>query len=131
MAGKIIADTLETGAGAEISTSYVVNGSAKAWAHYNADGIAAISNSLNTSSITDNGTGDMTISHGSSLNDANYSATCTSRFGLNENAYVSAIKRYATSSTRTIHNNSSQDVLYANGRVDHTDIGLVLHGDLA
>lgn len=29
MAGKIIADTIETGAGADISTSYVVNGSAK------------------------------------------------------------------------------------------------------
>lgn len=61
MAGKIIADTLETGAGADISTSYVVNGSAKAWVNFNGTGTPAIRNSLNTSSITDNGTGDYDI----------------------------------------------------------------------
>ena len=35
MAGKMIADTLETGAGADIATSYVVNGSSKFWININ------------------------------------------------------------------------------------------------
>ena len=56
MAGKIIADTLETGAGADISTSYVVNGSAKALMYYDHSS-NAVDHSFNTSSATDSGTG--------------------------------------------------------------------------
>jgi hypothetical protein len=42
-------DTVETG--------YVVNGSAKAWVNFNGTGTVAVRSSLNTSSITDVGTG--------------------------------------------------------------------------
>ena len=63
MAGKIIADTIETGAGADISTSYVVNGSAKAWVNYDGTITPAVRDSFNHSSITDNNDADHTITH--------------------------------------------------------------------
>jgi hypothetical protein len=68
MAGKIIADTLETGAGADIATSYVVNGSAKAWVDILSGG--SIGDSLNVASFTDNGVGDYTQNFTSALNNS-------------------------------------------------------------
>ena len=75
MAGKIIADTLETGAGAEISTSYVVNGSAKAWLTW--DDAGSTGDSLNVSSVTDVDAGAHTPSWSSSFGNTGYSATGT------------------------------------------------------
>mgnify|MGYP003328195783 CR=1 FL=1 len=72
MAGKIIADTIETGAGADISTSYVVEGVAKHWVRFIGSGTAAILDSLSASSLTDNGTGDYTIAITNSMNNVNY-----------------------------------------------------------
>jgi hypothetical protein len=77
MAGKIIADTIETGAGADISTSYVVNGSAKAW--LDCDNDASLNDSLNIASGTDNGTGNYTHSLTSSMSSGNYSQVLTCR----------------------------------------------------
>ena len=84
MAGKIIADTLETGAGADIATSYVVNGSAKAWVNLDATGTPAARDSLNLSTITDNSAGDFTLNWSSSLANSNYSVS-----GMGENFNIS------------------------------------------
>ena len=78
MAGKIIADTLETGAGADISTSYVVNGSAKAWVNFNARGTLAVQDSLNYTSVTDNQQGDYTSAYTNNFGNANYTALTSS-----------------------------------------------------
>ena len=56
MAGKIVADTLEHSTAGSLDTQYVVNGSAKAWAHANAS--AVVQDSFNVSSGTDHATGD-------------------------------------------------------------------------
>ena len=37
-----------------VGTSYVVNGSAKAWVNFNGSGTIAVRNSLNVASLTDN-----------------------------------------------------------------------------
>ena len=50
-----------------VGTGYVVNGSAKAWVNFNGTGTAAIQDSLNMSSLTDNGTGDYTLTYSNSL----------------------------------------------------------------
>ena len=57
MAGKIVADTLEHSTAGSIATNYVVEGSAKAWVNFNGTGTIASRDSLNLSSLTDNGTG--------------------------------------------------------------------------
>ena len=58
MAGKIIADQIQSTTAGTLDTKYVVNGSAKAWMHYRATTPNTVLNSLNTSSVTDNATGD-------------------------------------------------------------------------
>jgi hypothetical protein len=57
-----------------VGTSYVVNGSAKAWAG-NVNDSAVASSSFNISSITDTGTGDNRLAFTSSMSADNYSVT--------------------------------------------------------
>ena len=76
MAGKIIADTLETGAGADISTSYVVNGSTKAWILFSMSA-GTVTDDVNFSSITDDGTGVFTLSFSSAMANATYVTTAS------------------------------------------------------
>ena len=54
------------------STTNVVQGSAKAWVNFNGTGTVAIRDSFNVASITDNGTGDYTVSFTTAMPDANY-----------------------------------------------------------
>jgi hypothetical protein len=49
-----------------------VNGSAKAWTVFTGTGTAAIDDSLNTSSLTDNGTGDYTLDWSNSFASTRY-----------------------------------------------------------
>ena len=76
MAGKIIADQIEHSTAGSLDTSYVVNGSAKAWMHYRATGTNTVLNSLNTSSVTDNATGDFTQNFVSNFFTNNASVVC-------------------------------------------------------
>lgn len=55
-----------------VGTSYVVNGSAKAWCCWNGTGTAALRDSLNVSGLTDNGAGDYTFEYTSDFGSANY-----------------------------------------------------------
>jgi hypothetical protein len=55
-----------------VGTGYVVNGSAKAWVHFKGDGTVSIYESLNTSSITDVGTGTYWQNFTSNMNTTNY-----------------------------------------------------------
>ena len=73
--GKIKADTLEHSTAGSLDTSYVVNGSAKAWVNFNGTSTVAIRASNNVASITDNGTGDYTANFTSAITDANYAVT--------------------------------------------------------
>ena len=66
-----------------IPTTYVTNGSAKAWVNFNGTGTIAIRDSLNVSSLTDVGTG-------------NYGQTFTSAFA---NANFNAVLGAGTTST--------------------------------
>ena len=54
-----------------VGTSYVVNGSAKAWVHYN-HSTTTINQSNNTSSVTDVATGEAKYTYSSALDAANY-----------------------------------------------------------
>ena len=75
MAGKIIADQIEHSTAGSLDTSYVVNGSAKAWANTNQTGTQSNRDSLNVASITDGGLGITNLAFINSMNNANYSST--------------------------------------------------------
>lgn len=56
---------------AELASS-VASALVKAWVNFNGTGTVAIRNSLNVSSITDNGTGSYTVNFETALSSANY-----------------------------------------------------------
>ncbi len=127
MAGKIIADTLETGAGADISTSYVVNGSAKAWLNLTGTGTIALKDSFNCASATDNGTGDYSATFVNALGNSNYCVTFSAGGNLPTNGSRAIIhKTYATGS----HRGSCQ--WQGDGSILDTDnYNVAVQGDLA
>lgn len=55
-----------------VDSTYVVEGVTRAWANFNGTGTAALRDSLNISSLTDNGTGQYTLSFSTSFADTNY-----------------------------------------------------------
>ncbi len=74
MAGKIIADQIEHSTAGSLDTSYVVNGAAKQWVLYDSVVSAtSVDNSFNTSSVTDEGTGDTTVAITNSMSNGLYS----------------------------------------------------------
>ena len=76
MAGKIVADTLEHSTAGSIATNFVVEGSAKAWFHYNQkSGNEEVRDSFNTSSVSDNSTGVYTNTFTNNMNNAFYNVT--------------------------------------------------------
>jgi hypothetical protein len=80
MAGTIVADTLQNGAGTSTSMDNAINGSAKAWVNFNGS-TATIRTSYNVGSITKNGTGDYTVNFSNALTDANYSVVMSAGNG--------------------------------------------------
>ena len=58
-----------------VGTSYVVNGSAKAWVNFFGTGTAVINDSLNASSLYDNATGQFLVNLSSSFANTSYSVT--------------------------------------------------------
>ena len=72
MASELRVNTLKDASGNNsIATSFVANGSLKAWVGAETD--ASQQQSLNFSSSSDNGTGDYTFALSSSISSANYS----------------------------------------------------------
>ena len=72
MAGTIVADTLQDGAGNSTAMDNAIYGSAKAWARWTGS-TGAVLASYNVSSITRTGTGSYTIVFTNAMSDANYS----------------------------------------------------------
>ena len=74
MAGTIVSDTLQDGAGNSTATTNAIKGSAKVWINFNGNsGGTAINASYNVSSLTRNTTGDYTIGFTSGFANTNYS----------------------------------------------------------
>ena len=68
--------TFADGAGTENGTL------CRAWCHFTGTGTVSLDNDFNVTSITDNGTGNYTISYVNALPDANYAAVCNARNSL-------------------------------------------------
>ena len=70
--GKIKADTLEHSTAGSVDTQYVVDGTAKSYHNFVGTGTAVTNDSLNISTLTDNGTGDYTSTFVNSFDNAFY-----------------------------------------------------------
>jgi hypothetical protein len=112
-----------------IPTTYVTNGSAKAWWNLNGGGTIATRDSYNVSSATDNGTGDYTLNLTSAMSDANYVYGHTSDFtagaGSLNTLVLANLETQAAGSLRLINVNT------AGGTGDTSYEYRVIHGDLA
>ena len=107
-------DSVKSGTEKSIDTSYILNGVAKQWIHFNGSGTVAIVGSFNTTSITDNGTGDYQVTIANDMGNDDYSVSGTmchpttgnssaARQGpaVNEHA-VGSYQVYAGSNTTTL-----------------------------
>ena len=101
MAGKIIADTLEHSTAGSLDTSYVVNGSAKAWVNFQGSSTAVIRDALNSSSLTDNGSGDYTNTYVSAFANTNFSSPTSAKQSDAYNDRYLSIKAASTTTTRS------------------------------
>jgi hypothetical protein len=81
MAGTIVADTIQDGAGNSTAMDNAIYGSAKAWVNFNGNSGGGIRASYNVSSISRTGTGAYTVNFTNALIDGNYSVTCGSYAG--------------------------------------------------
>tara|TARA_R110000796_G_scaffold244870_1_gene368247 strand:+ start:289 stop:690 length:402 start_codon:yes stop_codon:yes gene_type:complete len=130
--GKIKADTLEHSTAGTVDTQYVVNGSAKLWCCLNGTSTAAIRDSFNTASITDNATGDYTVTATNAMSNINYSKASHSGSsgGSDGNVPIIGGRRGQTQTTTAVR-------LATNFNADGTnlsdldDVNVVYHGDLA
>ena len=98
--------TIVAGAG-NITTTNVQEGLAKMWANVDGTGTAALDDSFNASGMTDNGTGDFTVSINNDMSNADYSCQ------FNGNSAHVGLTAIATGSLQvfvTAANDSSQDV---------------------
>jgi hypothetical protein len=83
MAGTIVADTIQDGAGNSTSMDNAIYGSAKAWVNFNGNGSTTIRASYNISSVTYTSTGIYVVNFTNAFTDTNYATVCSS--GANRN----------------------------------------------
>jgi len=125
--GTLKADTLTHSTAGSLATNYVVNGSNKVWINFDGQSTIATRDSLNVSSISDDGTGSYTVSFSSSMATVNYSASGShNRSGLSSTTFTNdSTWAAATGSIASITANSS------NAAIDCDAILHMIVGDLA
>ena len=130
MASELRVTTIANNAGSEsVDTTYVVNGSAKAWISLIGTGTVSIDDSLNISSITDNSTGNYTNTLTNAMGAANYAAFAGGDIN-NSNDDVRRNNRLFLRSATAMkvvcgYNGNS------NTKEDWTDVHTAAFGDLA
>ena len=106
------------------ATTNVTQGLAKAWAFYNGTGTVAVSDSLNVSGITDNGTGDYTLTFSNNMGNATFgggsSNSSNEANGANHQMHI-----FATGSLRFRAENSGGTL------TDSSRLVFNVQGDLA
>ena len=120
------ADTIQsTGGGAATLTK---QHAAKAWVNFNGTGTIATRDSFNTSSLTDNGTGDYDNTFTTSFSNANYTHSGMSGDGGTSMRVVNQ----NFSAEAPTSGGSRYQIAYVNGTLDDpVFVGVTEHGDLA
>jgi hypothetical protein len=131
MASELRVNTLKDAAGNNsVGMEYVANGSAKAWVNASH---SAITDSLNTSSFTDNSTGNHTVGISSAMGNTTYGITGFARSdGSNTGYAYTFTANIADIKTTSAFQFSSRYQGGGGGSVyDSIENGFNFHGDLA
>ena len=108
---------------------------AKAWVSFNGTGTLAVIGSFNQSSMTDNGTGDYSLTVSNAMNDANYSVQVSnSTYATTYAGWASTHRNGGTGgfvapTTTVTRMNTMQDTNSSAQDGQRAEIGI--HGDLA
>jgi len=113
------------------TVSRVVSGVAAAWCNFNAYGTAAIRDSINVASLTDNGLGSHSISFSSTMDNANYATQVTGAevASPGDSNQLGSLERDGTYTSSVVsvvgtHTNSGNNV-------DNQRMMVTVNGDLA
>jgi len=114
-----------------VPTGYVVNGSAKVWCNFNGSGTVSIRDSLNSSSITDYGTGNYSVNISNNMGNVNYSISGATSYisGLTHMVHFIADGADEPQGVGSLSGETRRTD--TNAYVDLTHIHLQAHGDLA
>ena len=111
------------------TASRAVSGVAAAWVSFNTNTSTSIHDSLNTASLTDNGTGDTTQTFTNAMGDANFASSGACNHGgianFDSNLTIPHSVNPSTTAVRSQVSNS------ANSASDGPYISHIIHGDLA
>ena len=110
-------------------TQNLVQGLAKVWCNFEGDGTVAISDSFNTSGITDNTTGDYKIAINNDMSNATYSVTGSGTHDAGTSTCYLAIDHDVPPTTSTVDVNAMQGS--NDTRIDAELLCFTVHGDLA
>ena len=117
MAGTIVSDTIQNGAGNSTSTTDVVFGSARAWVNFNSDGATtAIRASYNVSSVTYNSTGYFTVNLTTALLNANYAVVGACSVDSGTNQYIT-FQPFTNNTTGTIVTPTTSSFVASTGQL--------------
>jgi len=110
------------------ATQSLQQGLAKTWVNFNGDSTVAIIDSLNTSGITDNGTGDYTITINNDMGSADYCFTYGIKSEGSQGANFLSMLNGDTPTAGTI---TVQAYAHNAVTVDSPRLNIAIHGDLA
>jgi hypothetical protein len=130
MASELRVTTIANNAGSEsVNTTYVVNGSAKSWVNFNGTGTVAARDSLNFSGLTDNGTGDYTVTISNAMGNTDYSCGGSAQQNVAGTRGDFVVGLHSTAQTTTTRRLSTVDS--GGTATDALVVNLQIFGDLA
>ena len=120
-------------AGEGTATTNLQQGLAKAWFRVNGTGTPAFTDNFNGSSVTDNGTGDYTVTITNNMSDANYVSATEVGGGTTSDSAERSISGQDGSTARTSSSYRFRHVYHGSTAVKYDDqYNNILHiGDLA
>lgn len=131
LTGKTAAGNVTVTSEGGAATFQLQQGLAKAWISYNMNSSSSIYDSLNFASLTDNGTGDATVTVTNNLSNANFAQVDGtgdegSQFNNSRALATATSGRKSTAGTRFDTGGESVNAAY-----DFIENNVLIHGDLA
>ncbi len=113
-----------------VDTDYILDGCAKTWVNFNGTGTIATRDSLNVSSLTDNGVGEYTISYTSTMRASENGFSASGRAGNDNSTFNGSfgLSRKASISANSFRVGCSVN---SNTAYDHETVTVNVFGDLA
>ena len=125
-------DAKNTSTEKSLDTSYIFNGVAKGWTHFQGTSTAASIDGFNISSIDDDGTGDYGLHFTISMSNATYCVT----FGIDDDGSASVVIGQDTTNGTMATGSFDFEAYYVNSSSNRTNYDyanhyMVINGDVA